>query len=387
MVCVREIVLGSAAAASILREFRRPLYNADPAQKEASPMEYAKLGRTDVTVSRCCLGTMTWGSQNSEAEAHEQMDYALSRGVNFWDTAELYASPPNPETQGLTETYIGSWLRKTGKRSEIVLASKVAGQGAAFGGLPWLRKDGAVTRQTKAQIDEAVEGSLRRLGTDYLDLYQLHWPDRRVRVFGGQTFKDYSLEFESFGDILLALDAHVKKGNIRHVGVSNEFPWGVMRFLSESDTRGLPRIASIQNAYHLANRTFEYGLAEIAMREQVGLLAYSPLAQGQLTGKYLDGALPAGSRKALYDRMQRYEGPGALEAFRSYVDLARTHGLDPAQLALKFCDARPFVTSTIIGATSMAQLKTNIDAFDLTWTDELEKAVEAIHLRHPNPCP
>ena len=350
-------------------------------------MEYAKLGRTDVTVSRCCLGTMTWGSQNTEAEAHEQMDYALGRGVNFWDTAELYASPPNTETQGLTETYIGSWLRKTGRRQEIVLASKVAGQGAAFGGLPWLRKDGAVTRQTKAQIDEAVEGSLRRLGTDYLDLYQLHWPDRRVRVFGGQTYRDYSLEFESFGDILLALDAHVKKGAIRHVGVSNEFPWGVMRFLSESETRGLPRIASIQNAYHLANRTFEYGLAEIAMREQVGLLAYSPLAQGQLTSKYLDGALPAGSRKALYDRMQRYEGPGALEAFRSYVDLARAHGLDPAQLALKFCDARPFVTATIIGATSMDQLKTNIDAFDLTWTDELEKAVDAIHLRHPNPCP
>ncbi|ACL97242.1 aldo/keto reductase [Caulobacter vibrioides] len=350
-------------------------------------MEYAKLGRSDVMVSRCCLGTMTWGSQNTEAEAHEQMDYALSRGVNFWDTAELYASPPNPETQGLTETYIGSWLRKTGKRSEIVLASKVAGQGAAFGGLPWLRKDGAVTRQTKAQIDEAVEGSLRRLGTDYLDLYQLHWPDRRVRVFGGQTYKDYSLEFERFGDILLALDAHVKKGAIRHVGVSNEFPWGVMRFLSESDTRGLPRIASIQNAYHLANRTFEYGLAEIAMREQVGLLAYSPLAQGQLTGKYLDGALPAGSRKALYNRMQRYEGPGAIEAFRNYVDLARAHGLDPAQLALKFCDARPFVTATIIGATSMDQLKINIDAFDIAWTDALEKAVDAIHLRHPNPCP
>ena len=350
-------------------------------------MEYVKLGRTDILVSRCCLGTMTWGSQNTEAEAHAQMDYALSRGVTFWDTAEMYASPPSPETQGRTESYIGSWFEKTGKRHEVVLASKVAGQGAAFGGLTWLRKDGAVTRHTRAQIDEAVEGSLRRLKTDYIDLYQLHWPDRKVRVFGGASYKDYAQDFEAFGDILEVLDAHVKKGSIRQVGVSNEFPWGVMRFLAESEAKGLPRIASIQNAYHLANRTFEVGLAEIAMREQVGLLAYSPLAQGQLTGKYLDGALPEGSRKALYNRMQRYEGPGALDAFRAYVDLARAHGLDPAQLALKFCDTRPFVTATIIGATSMDQLKTNIDAFDLAWSEELDKAVDAIHLRHPNPCP
>ena len=208
-----------------------------------------------------------------------------------------------------------------------------------------------------------------------------------MRVFGGQTYKDYEQDYETFGDILEALDAHVKKGTLRSIGVSNEFPWGVMRFLAESQTRGLPRVASIQNAYHLANRTFEYGLAEIAMREQVGLLAYSPLAQGQLTGKYLDGALPAGSRKALYNRMQRYEGPGSQEAFRAYVDVAKAHGLDPAQLALKFCDTRPFVTATIIGATSMDQLKTNIDAFDLAWTDDLETAVNAIHAQHPNPCP
>jgi aryl-alcohol dehydrogenase-like predicted oxidoreductase len=330
---------------------------------------------------------MTWGSQNSEAEAHAQMDYALERGVNFWDTAEMYASPPTPETQGHTERHIGSWLQKTGKRDQIVLASKVAGRGSAFGGLTWLRSDGASTRHTRAQIDEAVEGSLKRLNTDYLDLYQLHWPDRAVRVFGGQTYKDYEQDFETFGDILEALDAHVKKGTLRAIGVSNEFPWGVMRFLAESETRGLPRIASIQNAYHLANRTFEYGLAEIAMREQVGLLAYSPLAQGALTGKYLDGALPAGSRKALYNRMQRYEGPGAEAAIRGYVALAREHGLDPATLALKFCDTRPFVTATIIGATSMQQLKVAIDAFDLTWSEELEKAVNALHIAQPNPCP
>jgi len=232
-----------------------------------------------------------------------------------------------------------------------------------------------------------VSGSLKRLRTDYLDLYQLHWPDRPIRTFGGMTFRDYDQDYESFQAILDALEVHVKAGRVRAIGVSNEFPWGVMRFLAESEQRGLPRIASIQNAYHLANRVFEFGLAEIAMREQVGLLAYSPLGQGVLTGKYLDGALPAGARKTLYNRMQRYEGPGAEEAVRAYVTLARDHGLDPAQLALKFVDSRPFVTATIIGATSMDQLKTDIDAFDLTWTDELEKAVTAIHLRQPNPCP
>ena len=350
-------------------------------------MDYVELGRTGLKVSRCCLGTMTWGSQNSEAEAHAQMDYALERGVSFWDTAEMYSSPPNPATQGNTERYLGSWLAKSGRRDEIVLASKVAGRGSAFGGLPWMRADKTTTRQTRAQIDEAVEGSLKRLNTDYLDLYQLHWPDRAVQVFGGQTYRDYDADYESFGDILEALDRHVKKGTLRAIGVSNEVPWGVLKFLAESEGRGLPRIASIQNAYHLANRTFEYGLAEVALREQVGLLAYSPLAQGWLTGKYLDGALPEGSRKALYNRMQRYEGPGAETAMRAYIELARSHGLDPAALALKFCDTRPFVTSTIIGATSMAQLKTNIDAFDVTWSAELEKAVNAIHAAHPNPCP
>jgi len=350
-------------------------------------MQYSKLGRTGLDVSRVCLGTMTWGSQNTEAEAHEQMDYAFAQGINFWDTAEMYASPPRPETQGSTERYIGTWLKQTGKRADIVLASKIAGRGAAFGGLDWIREGGVIPRQTRAQVDEAVEGSLKRLQTDYLDLYQLHWPDRPVRTFGGMTFKDYEQDYESFRDILEALDAHVKKGNIRHVGVSNEYPWGVMKFLAESEAHDLPRIASIQNAYHLANRVFEYGLAEIAMREQVGLLAYSPLAQGWLTGKYLDGALPEGSRKVLYNRMQRYEGPGAEDAFRAYIGLARERGIDPAHLALKFCDTRPFVTATIIGATSMDQLKSDIAGFELEWSDELEKAVDAIHTRQPNPCP
>lgn len=346
-------------------------------------MQYSPLGRTGLSVSRCCLGTMTWGSQNDEAQAHAQMDYALERGVNFWDTAEMYASPPTPETQGSTERHLGSWLKNSGKRDQIILASKVAGRSP----MSWLRDDGGPTRLTKGQIDEAVEKSLKRLNTDYLDLYQLHWPDRSVRIFGGMTYRDYDDDYEGFEAILTALDAHVKAGRIRAVGVSNETAWGVMKFVEAAERLGLPRMASIQNAYSLVNRTFEYGLAEVAMREDVGLLAYSPLAQGALTGKYLDGALPAGARKTLYNRMQRYDGPGSQEAIRSYVDLAKAHGVAPETLALKFCDSRPFVTSTIIGATTMDQLKTDIDAFDLTWTDSLDKVVDELHVERPNPCP
>jgi aryl-alcohol dehydrogenase-like predicted oxidoreductase len=346
-------------------------------------MQYSQLGRTGISVSRCCLGTMTWGSQNSEAEAHEQMDYALERGVNFWDTAEMYSSPPTPDTQGSTERHIGTWFAKSGKRDKVVLASKVAGRSP----MSWLRDDGSPTRQTAAQIDEAVEKSLKRLQTDYIDLYQLHWPDRAVRIFGGMTWQPYGPDHEGFEAILTALDKHVKAGRIRAIGVSNETPYGVMKFIEASDRLGLPRVASIQNAYSLVNRVYEYGLAEIGVQEDVGLLPYSPLAQGALTGKYLDGALPAGSRKMLYNRMQRYDGPGSQEAIRSYVALAAQHGIDPATLALKFCDSRSFVTSTIIGATTMAQLTTAIDAFDLEWTAELEKAVDALHVERPNPCP
>jgi aryl-alcohol dehydrogenase-like predicted oxidoreductase len=346
-------------------------------------MQYSELGRTGLKVSRCCLGTMTWGSQNSEAQAHQQMDYALERGVNFWDTAEMYASPPTPETQGHTERYIGTWLEQSGKRDQVILASKVAGRSP----MSWLRDDATPTRQTRAQIDEAVEKSLKRLRTDYLDLYQLHWPDRAVRIFGGMTFQDYGDDYEGFEAILEALGAHVKAGRIRAIGLSNETPWGVMKFVEAADRLGLPRVASIQNAYSLVNRVYEYGLAEIGMREDVGLLAYSPLAQGALTGKYLDGALPAGARKTLYNRMQRYDGPGSQEAIRSYVDLAAAHGVAPETLALKFCDSRPFVTSTIIGATTMDQLKVDIDAFDFEWTDEIGKAVDDLHVARPNPCP
>jgi len=346
-------------------------------------MQYSELGRTGLMVSRVCLGTMTWGEQNTEAEGHAQMDYALERGINFWDTAEMYAVPARPETQGATERIIGSWFTSRGQRDKVILATKIAGRSP----MSWTRDNQTITRHTAEQIDEAVEKSLRRLQTDYIDLYQLHWPDRALRVFGGMTFQDYGDDYEAFEAILENLDRHVQKGNIRHIGVSNESPWGVMRFIAEAERRGLPRLASIQNAYSLVNRVFEFGLAEIAMREQVGLLAYSPLAQGYLTGKYSGGALPQGSRKQLFNRMQRYEGPGADAAMESYFALARELGVLPETLALKFCDTRPFVTSTIIGATSMEQLKICIDAFDMPWTDAISEQVDALHMAQPNPCP
>ncbi|MEM0985456.1 MAG: aldo/keto reductase [Pseudomonadota bacterium] len=343
------------------------------------------LGRTDLMVPSCCLGTMTWGTQNTEAEGHAQMDYALERGVDFWDTAEMYSIPPNAESYGKTETIIGTWFTKTGRRQDVVLATKMCGLSPMT-----YARDGDVplTRQTKEQVDEAVEKSLKRLQTDYIDLYQLHWPDRPVGLFGGKmSAKDYERAFEPFEEILSHLDAHVKAGRIRHIGVSNETSWGVMRFIAESEARGLPRMQSIQNVYNLVSRKFEEGLDEVAIRENVGLLAYSPLAQGYLTGKYRGGALPQGSRKQLFDRLQRYETVGADAAIEGYLALADEVGISPTALAIKFCDTRPFTTSTIIGATTMDQLKTCIDAFDLQWSDALENAVNEIHARQPSPCP
>ena len=349
-------------------------------------MEMRKLGRTDLSVSACCLGTMTWGEQNTESEGHAQMDYALERGVNFWDTAEMYAVPPRPETQGSTERIIGTWFAKTGRRKDVILATKVAGLSKML----WTR-DGDVdwVRQTKSQIDEAVGKSLKRLQTNYIDLYQLHWPDRPIGLFGGRMDPAaYNQPYEKFEDILAHLDTHVKAGRIRHIGVSNETPFGVMRFIAESEARGLPRMASIQNAYNLVNRTFEDGgLEEVCVREDVGLLSYSPLGQGYLTGKYRSGALPEGSRKALFNRLQRYENAPAARAIESYLVLAEKYGIDPSQLAIRFCDTRNFMASTIIGATTMDQLKICIDAFDLEWTEELEKDVNALHLEQPSPCP
>lgn len=348
-------------------------------------MEMRKLGRTDLMVSACCLGTMTWGQQNTEAEGHAQMDYALERGVNFFDTAELYSIPPKAETQGSTETIIGSWFKARGNRDQVILATKVVGRSQ----MVWHRSmEVELCRLTKDHIDDAVYGSLKRLQTDYIDLYQMHWPDRPAPLFGARLrAKDYEIPYEPFEDILDHLNTHVQAGRIRHIGVSNETPYGVMRFLAESDKRGLPRLQSIQNVYNLVSRKFEEGLDEIAMREQVGLLAYSPLAQGYLTGKYRNGALPEGSRKALFDRLQRYESAEAGPAIESYLALADRLGLDPAKIALKFCDTRPFTTSTIIGATSMDQLAICVDAFDLPWTEELERDVNALDRAQPSPCP
>ena len=344
-----------------------------------------KLGSTEIEVTACCLGTMTWGEQNTEADGHAQMDHAAGQGINFFVTAEMYAVPPRPETQGRTEEIIGTWFQKTGKRQDIVLATKMCGRSNQT----WTRdSDVAATRQTKDQVDEAVGKSLKRLQTDYIDLYQLHWPDRPVGMFGGRIkHRHYAIDYEPFEEILSHLDRHVQAGRIRHIGLSNETAYGVMRFLAESKARGLPRIQSIQNAYNLVNRTFEQDLEECCVREDVSLLAYSPLAQGYLTGKYRGGALPEGSRKQLFDRLQRYETPPADAAFNAYLDLAGKYDADPAEFAIKFCDTRPFMGSTIIGATSMQQLQACIRGFSLNWTEEMEQDVNALHVQQPSPCP
>lgn len=352
-------------------------------------MEYRKLGRTGLEVSVCCLGTMTWGQQNTQAEGFAQLDQAAERGVNFIDTAELYSIPPKAETQGSTETILGNWLKARGRRADMIIATKICGRSpmAWHRGGDGAQLDDGWTRHSAKQIDYAVENSLRRLQTDHIDLYQLHWPDRGYAAFGFQAFSDYADDWIAFEDILAALARHVEKGSIRHIGVSNESPWGVMRFLAAAQSHGWPRIASIQNAYNLVNRIFEQGLAEISLRESVGLLAYSPLGQGYLTGKYRDGALPPNSRKALFQRLGRYEGPGAQEAINAYLDCAADLGMQPEHLALRFCAARPFITSTIIGATTPEQLTADLDAFDCNWTPEMEQAVNALHARFRNPCP
>jgi aryl-alcohol dehydrogenase-like predicted oxidoreductase len=348
-------------------------------------MQYRELGRTGAKVSALCLGTMTWGEQNSEADGHAQMDYALAQGINFFDTSEMYAVPPRAPTQGSTERIIGSWFKARGNRDKVILATKVAGRSP----MNWLRKDGSGTEQTPKQIAEAIDSSLVRLQTDYIDLYQLHWPDRPVSMFGstGLAYKHVEGSSVPIEDILGALDDHVKAGKIRWIGLSNESAWGTMSFLHHAAAKGLPRVQSIQNAYSLINRTFEMGLAEIAHREQVGLLAYSPLGQGYLTGKYQNGALPAKSRKALFNRLQRYEKPQTGPAVDRYLAIAKTFDLDPAHLALQFVTTRPFVTSTILGATTMEQLKTDIASKDVVWSEAIEKAIDEAHHAQPNPAP
>lgn len=349
-------------------------------------MQYRKLGQTNIDVSVIALGTMTWGEQNSEAEAHAQLDYAVDRGVNLIDAAEMYPVPPKPETQGLTERYIGTWLSQSGKRDKVLVATKVAGPSRKLAQAAHIR--GGKTKFDRANIEAALNDSLQRLQTDYVDLYQLHWPDRTTNHFGELGYSHVEDEDTvPIAETLQVLSDLVKAGKIRHIGLSNETPWGVSQFLNIAKDQGLERVVSIQNPYNLLNRSFEIGNAEIAIREQVGLLAYSPLAFGALTGKYLNGAQPAGARLTLWERFARYKAPAAEQAISQYVALAHQHGLDPAQLALAYVNSRRFVTSNIIGATNLDQLKTNIDSIDLTLSAEVLQAVEHIHLQHPNPSP
>ena len=346
-------------------------------------MELRPLGRSGLQVSSVCLGSMTWGVQNSEAEAHAQLDYATGeRGINFIDTAEMYPVPPRAEVQGRTEEYIGTWLKARGRRDDVIIASKVTGRS----GMTFVRDaDVKQTRHTAAQIDAAVEGSLRRLQTDYIDLYQLHWPDRGMPGFGFHAYHDYDTDdMVPLREILESLARHVKAGNIRHVGLSNESAWGTMKFLSLAEAHGLPRMQSNQCVYNLMARRFDYDRAEIAMREDVGLLAYSPLGMGVLTGKYDGGEKPKGSRAESFDGfMSNYMK--ASDCFEDCNATARELGLTPVQFALKFVESREFLTSNIIGATSMEQLKSNIDAHDVEWTDEMERAANKLHEKYR--CP
>lgn len=351
-------------------------------------MQYRRLGRTNIDVSAICLGTMTYGQQNTEAEGHAQMDYALERGVTFFDTAELYSIPPKPETQGETERVIGSWFKAKNNRGNVVLATKVIGRTA----MDWFREGGIGGRLNREQMTYALDESLKRLQTDYIDLYQIHWPERPL-PWGANPTRFNAGDFRPLPDEspveeqLSILDGFVKAGKIRHVGLSNESAWGTMRFLFASETGSKPRVQSVQNAYNLLNRTYDTAMAEIWLREQVGLLAYSPLAQGSLSGKYLNGAHPAGARVTLFSRNQRYEKPGAEAAITDYVALARELGVDPSQLALAFVTSRAFVTSNIIGATTMEQLRNDIDSVDFAITPEIEARIDAIHQLRGNPSP
>jgi aryl-alcohol dehydrogenase-like predicted oxidoreductase len=347
-------------------------------------MEYRELGRTGVKVSALTLGTMTFGQQNTEAEGHAQMDYAVDRGINIFDAAEIYPIPPKPETQGRTEAIIGTWMQARKNRDKVIVATKVAGRSSTIN---WLRDDGAPSRQSKDQILEALDKSLARLKTDYIDLYQLHWPDRPMRIFEGLEFVRLPGDAHPIHDILETLGTLVRDGKVRFIGLSNETPWGVMTFLRLAEQHGLPRPVSIQNAFNLVNRSFEVGLSEITYEEGVSLLAYSPLGQGYLTGKYENGALPPRSRKTLFNRLGRYEKANGPRAISAYVALAKKHGLDPAQIAIGYAVSRPFVTSVIIGATAMDQLKTDIDAADLALSDTVLEDIDQIHLDYPNPCP
>lgn len=348
-------------------------------------MKYTTLGQSDLNVSQICLGTMTYGEQNTRQQAFEQLDYAIAQGVNFIDTAELYAIPPKAETYGATESILGHWLKQRGRRDDLVLASKIAGPGADWVG--HIRK--GQSRFDEKNIDEALNNSLHRLQTDYLDLYQLHWPERKTNYFGKLGYQPETDEagMTPIVETLQALEKQIKAGKIRYIGLSNETPWGLMQFISVARQMDLPLIVSVQNPYSLLNRTYEIGCAEISYRENVPLLAYSPLGFGVLTGKYLNQDAPAEARLSLWPHYARYSNPEAVRATQAYVDLARQHSLDPAQMALAYVNNRPFVAATIIGATTLQQLQNNIGSESLSLSEEVVTAIEAIHKSIPNPAP
>ncbi len=345
-------------------------------------MEYRAIPHTDLQVSLIGLGTMTWGEQNTEAEGHEQMDFALENGVNLFDVAEMYPVPPRAETCHETERIIGTWFAATGNREKVILATKVVGPGPH---VSHVRKD---TRLDRQNITEAIEGSLKRLQTDYIDLYQLHWPDRPVPIFGTRDFSapknSSAIPIEETLGVLADL---VEQGKVRHVGLSNETPWGTMKFLQQAASGELPRMVTIQNSYNLLNRTFDGGLAEVCYEEGIRLLAYSPLAFGRLSGKYRGGAQPKGARITLWERFARYNGPNSDAAVDEYAKIADEAGLSLAQMSLAWINQRFHVASNLIGATSMEQLKENIASVDITLPGEVRKAIETVHHRFPNPCP
>ena len=345
-------------------------------------MNFKKLGNTDLEVSTICLGTMTWGEQNNQKEAFEQMNYALDNGINFFDTAEIYPSPCFEKTYSLTEKIIGNWFGEKKNRKEVILASKIAGPG-----LPWVRNGGL--NYSEQNIKKALEDSLKRLQTDYIDLYQLHWPERKTNFFGRLNYKHKEEdEWNDFEKILITLEKFIKQGKIRYIGLSNETSWGLSKFLEISKSKTLPKVMSVQNPYNLLCRTYEIGLAEISIREKSGLLAYSPLAGGFLTGKYRDNNLPENSRQKLFaDYYTRYSKPNASIVIGEYFDISKKFNLNFAQMAIKFCEIQKFVTSVIIGATTMEQLKIDIESVNVNLTEEINKKINDIQIIHPNPCP
>ncbi|WP_163832573.1 NADP(H)-dependent aldo-keto reductase [Spartinivicinus ruber] len=345
-------------------------------------MQYRQLGNSPLNVSTLCLGTMTWGEQNTQQQAFEQLDYALDQGINFIDTAELYPVPPKAETYSKTESIIGDWIKQRNNRDKFILATKVTGPG------DWVNYMRQGPRLDRENILAAADASLSRLNTDYIDLYQVHWPERQTNFFGQLNYPPPSEEQAvSIEETLAALNELVESGKVRHIGISNETPWGAMRYLQLAEKRGMAKAVSIQNPYNLLNRTFEIGLAEFAHRENLGLLAYSPMAFGALSGKYLHGAKPANARLTLFSRFARYSNPQAIKATEKYVEIAQRHKLDPAQMALAFVSSRPFVASNIIGATSMDQLKANINSINLALADAVLEEIESVHTEQPNPAP